>query len=297
MRKSYQGIILVLISACSFAMMPIFAVYAYQGKANVTTVLFLRFGLAALIFFIYMAIKTDKIIISRSHLRSLLFIGGILYTLQASLYFESVKYIPTSLQALLFYVYPIFVAILSSVVDRERPTKNLIVSIFISLIGLSLVLGTSFKMLNSSGTLLAIGAAAVYAVYIIISSRITRDGSPVVNSAFITLSAAFAFLVMGLSSNSLSFSFNKAAWLPILGIVLFSTVISIFTLLRGLALLGSTKSAILSMVEPLATILFSSILFHDSLSHLQWLGGVMVLSGAAMVVSAKEKHGGSSTDI
>lgn len=294
MNKYYQGIILILISACSFAMMPILAVYAYQGKVSVNTVLFLRFGLAALIFFIYMAIKTDKIVITRSHLRSLLFIGGILYTLQASLYFESVKYIPTSIQALLFYVYPIFVAVLSFLVDRERPALKIIASIFISLIGLCLVLGTSFNMLNIWGAFLAIGAAAVYAVYIIISSRITRDGSPIVNSAFITLSAAFAFLVMGLAGNSLSFSFNKAAWLPILGIVLFSTVISIFTFLRGLALLGSTKAAILSMVEPLATIVFSSIVFHDTLSPLQWLGGIMVLLGAVMVIIATDKHTESS---
>ncbi len=290
MNKFYCGVILILISACSFALMPIFALYAYQGNAPVNTILFLRFALAAIIFFIYTAVKVEKIVISRSLLRSLLFIGGILYTLQASLYFESVKFIPTSLQALLFYTYPIFVALLSFIIDRERPNKKLIASIAISVAGLALVLGTSFKMLNLPGTLFALGAAAVYSVYIIISTRVIKDSSPIISSAFITLFASFAFLIMGLSTNTLTFSFARSAWFPILGIVLFSTVISIFTLFRGMELLGSTRAAILSMVEPLATIAFSSMLFHDRLSPLQWLGGILVLLGAVMVAISQEQR-------
>jgi len=290
LNKFYCGVILILISACSFALMPIFALYAYQGNATVNTILFLRFALAAIIFFIYIAIKVEKVVISRSLFRSLLFIGGILYTLQSSLYFESVKYISTSLQALLFYTYPIFVALLSFLIDIERPNSKLIASIAISVFGLFLVLGTSFKMLNFLGTFLALGAAAVYSVYIIISNRVTKDISPVVTSAFITLSSAFAFLIMGLSTNSLTFSFARSAWLPILGIVLFSTVISIFTLFRGMELLGSTRAAILSMIEPLTTIALSSMLFHDRLTPLQWLGGILVLVGAVMVVISKEQR-------
>lgn len=288
MTKFYSGVILILISACSFALMPIFALYAYQGNANVNTILFLRFALATIIFFIYIAFRVDKIVISRSLLRSLLLIGGVLYTLQSTLYFESVKYIPTSLQALLFYTYPIFVALLSFIIDRKWPNKKLIASIGVSIAGLCLVLGTSFHRLNLLGALLAVGTAVVYSVYIIMSNRVIKDSSPVITSAFITLAASFAFLIMGLSTNTLTFTFARSAWLPILGIVVFSTAIAILTLFRGMELLGSTRAAVLSMVEPLATIAFSSILFHDQLNLLQWVGGILVLAGAVMVVISKE---------
>lgn len=289
MNKFYRGAMLILISASSFALMPIFTVYAYRGSANVITVLFLRFVLAALIFFIYIAIKMDKIIITKSILRASLLLGAVLYTLQSSLYFESVKYISTSLQALLFYTYPIFVTLLSFIVNKERPNMQLIASIALSILGLCLVLGTSFKAVNCLGAVLALGASAVYSVYMIISNRIIKNSSPVITSAFVTLSASFAFLIIGLSTDTLVFTFDRSAWLPISGIIVFSTVISIFTLFRGMELLGSARAAILSMVEPLVTIVMSCILFHDNLGPWQWFGGIMVLTGALMVVITKQK--------
>lgn len=289
MNKLYRGAVLILISASSFALMPILAVYAYRGSANVNTVLFLRFALAALIFFIYIAVKMDKITLNKSTLRASLLLGAVLYTLQSSLYFESVKYIPTSLQALLFYTYPIFVTLLSFAVEKERPDIKLIASIALSIFGLCLVLGTSFKTINYLGAILALGAAAVYSIYMIISNRIIKNSSPVITSAFVTLFAAFAFLIIGLSTDTLVFTFDKSAWLPILGIVLFSTVISIFTLFRGMELLGSARAAILSMVEPLVTIIISCILFQDKLGPWQWFGGIMVLTGALMVVISRQK--------
>jgi drug/metabolite transporter (DMT)-like permease len=173
MNQLYRGAILILISASSFALMPIFAVYAYRGGTTVSTLLFLRFSLAAIIFFIYILTQIKKITFNRSGVRSSLFLGAVLLTLQSILYFESLKYIPTSLQALLFYTYPIFVTLLSFLIYKERPSIRLTASIALSIFGLCLVLGTSFETINFLGALMALGAAAVYSVYMTISNHIT----------------------------------------------------------------------------------------------------------------------------
>jgi drug/metabolite transporter (DMT)-like permease len=107
-------------------------------------------------------------------------------------------------------------------------------------------------------------------------------------SAFVTLSASVMYLIIGLSTNTLVFTFDKSAWLPILGIVLFSTVLSLVTLFGGIKLLGPARAAILSMVEPLVTIVISCLLFHDKLGPWQWFGGAMVLTGALLVVISKQ---------
>jgi drug/metabolite transporter (DMT)-like permease len=46
------GFIFIIISAISFGAMPIFARLAYEAKADPITVLFLRFGIAALVMFV-----------------------------------------------------------------------------------------------------------------------------------------------------------------------------------------------------------------------------------------------------
>ncbi len=287
MNKYYTGILLIVLSAACFALMPIFAVFAYHGNASISTILFLRFALAAMFLFSFLAWKKKDFLIDRHSLFNLILMGGVLYTLQSSLYFASVKYIAVSLQALLFYTYPIFVAVLATVVYKEKFTSSLLLSISISLLGMALVIGTSIDNINLWGASLALGAAAVYSLYINLGNRLIRNIPPDVATAYISLFASIAFLLAGTLSSSLDFHFHPSAWWPIIGIAFFSTTIAIFAFFKGLELLGSTRSAIISIIEPLITITISSLLFHDKLSCLQWMGGFMVLAGAYIVVKSR----------
>ncbi|MGS0765093.1 DMT family transporter [Syntrophomonas curvata] len=287
MNRYRTGVLLVLISASSFALMPILAVYAYKGEADLYTVLFLRFALASLLLFAYLFYRKKPVAVKLPLLLKLVFIGAVLYTLQSSLYFASVKYIPVSLQALFFYTYPVFVAIIAIVIYKERLNLRLVTAIAVALTGMCLVIGTSFHNINLPGAFLALGAAVVYAIYLNLSNRVLKEVLPDVATAYISLSATAAFLVMGSITHSLNFSFQPAAWFPIVGIALFSTAIAILTLFRGMELLGSTRASILSIVEPLVTITISSLLFHDRLSAAQWVGGLLVLAGAFIVIQSR----------
>lgn len=298
--KRNTGVLLVLISASSFALMPILAVYAYKGNANLYTILFLRFALASLLLFSYLVYKKKSVAVKLPLLLKLIFIGAVLYTLQSSLYFASVKYIPVSLQALFFYTYPVFVAILAIVIYKERLNPRLMTAIAISLTGMCLVIGTSFHNINLLGAFLALGAAIVYAIYLNLSNRVLSEISPDVATAYVSLSATAAFLVTGSVTHSLNFYFQPSAWFPIIGIAFFSTAVAILTLFRGMELLGSTRASILSIVEPLVTITISSLLFHDRLSATQWIGGLLVLAGAFIVIQSRgqteENRGASGAD-
>lgn len=283
MNRYYLGVLLVLISAISMGTLPIFSLYAYQGNASVHTVLFLRFSIAAIILFLYSAITIEKTVITRSYLLSLFIIGGVIYTLQSNLYLTSFKYIPASLASLFFYSYPIFVSILSVFIDKEKPGSKMAAAIILSLLGLTLVLGTSIHSINLLGAFLALGTGAVYSVYIIMSKHALQNASPALTSAFVTFFAASSLLIIGLYKGTLGFTFTSSTWWAILGTSLFATVIGILALYKGIELLGSTRASILSMVEPLATIAFATLLFHEHLSLIQLAGGILVLTGAVVV--------------
>ncbi|WP_019417669.1 EamA family transporter [Anoxybacillus sp. ST70] len=82
----WKGYGLILLSATGFAFIPIFALYAYDSGVTVTTLLFLRFALAALFFFLYLWLKEKNWKVSRSHLLYLFLLGGIFYMMQSSFY-------------------------------------------------------------------------------------------------------------------------------------------------------------------------------------------------------------------
>jgi len=296
MNRYYKGIMLVAVSAACFALMPIFAVFAYKGNAGIATILFLRFGLAAVLLFAYLAWTKRLLPVDLRTLFQLMLVGGVLYTLQSSLYFASVKYLSVSLQTMLFYTYPIFVAVEAAVFFKEKSTRSLLLAISISVFGMVLLIGTSFDSINLLGAFLALAAAVVYSLYINIANRLTANIPSDLASAYICLFASIAYLILGTLSKSLDFHFHLSAWLPIIGIAFFSTTISIFTLFKGLEILGSTRSAIISLIEPLITIMISSLLFHDRMGYLQWIGGFLVLYGAYYVVKSRPEQNHSRVE-
>lgn len=285
----YLGYILVLLSAFGFGVLPIFAVFAYESEMNVPTLLFLRFTFSSIFFFTYIFLKRVGWKVTKKQLLSLFLLGGVLYTMQSTFYFSAVKYIPASLAVLLLYLFPIIVAILSFFINKERLSLRLIISIVISLAGILLILGSPSGDVNVLGIILAIGAAITYSVYILLGNRITEKLPPVVTSGFVALFACSSFLTYGLSTQSIQFNFAPSGWFFALGVALFSTVLSIFTFFVGMKLIGPTKASILSMVEPVITTIFSTLLLNDSITLLQMFGGVIVLTGATLVFLAKEK--------
>lgn len=289
MNPYYTGVILSFISANGFGLIPIFAIYAYDGGATVETLLFFRFVLAALFFFLYTFISKQELKVNKVTLLYLVLMGCVLYTLQSACYFSSVRYIPASLAVLLFYTYPVLVAVLAVIVEKEKLTEVTVASIVISFLGLALVLGTSFGNVNLHGMMLACAAALVYSCYITIGSRVLKELPVLVTSAYVTMFASFSFLATGLVTGNLDFNLEKQAWLAIAGVALFCTIIAIFTFFKGIELIGSTNASIISMVEPLTTIGFSAVLFGERLGAMQIAGGLAVLMGSLLVAMRKNE--------
>lgn len=294
MEKFYSGVCLIILSAIGFGVMPIFALYAYQSKIDVPTLLLIRFLLAAVIFFGFLGLTRRKIQLTWRQFGALFVMGGILYTLQSTMYFSALRFISPSLTALLFYTYPIVVSLLSFFIAHEKLTKRHFFAIIMTSVGLILVLGMPGAGLSLAGILLAFGAALVYSGYILFGDRLVQRVPSLISSAFITLFTAFSFTVAGLFIRSCHFNFETKAWLPILGIVFCSTILAILAFFKGLELTGPTTASILSTLEPLVTIGLSILLFHEKLTVYQWLGGLAVISGAIIIVLATRMSAKSS---
>lgn len=276
--------------------MPIFAVLAYKNGVNVQTLLFLRFGFAAIILFLYIFARGGKISVTRKDLISFVFLGGVCYTLQSTCYFSSIQYISASMAGIILYSYPIFVYILSVLVDREKVNMKIILSIAVSFFGLILILGTSMGTLNLTGVLFAFAAAGIYSVYIIFGNHTVRNTSPLITSAFVILFTALGQFVLGFASKRINFGFEGGVWFSVAGLVLISTLLAILAFFRGLELLGATNTSVLSMMEPVFTAVFSILFLSESLTPFQIIGGAAVLGGAVLIAVVQGRKTHEETD-
>ena len=287
MRTYFTGVFLILLSAFGFGMMPILALFAYQDGINVPTLLFLRFFLASACLFAYTLLSRIDWSITPRQLFYLFFMGGVLYTFQSAFYFSSVKFIPASLAALILYLYPVLVATLAVIVDKEKLSGKIIAPAILALAGLAIVLGAPMDNLNFYGVALAFGAAVIYSVYIILGRRVVAQVSPVVTTAFIAAFAAISFLAYGWVGDVLQFNFSPHAWFIILGVVLFSTILAMATFFAGMNIIGPTRASILSTIEPVITFGFSALLLGEKLSWIQGIGAAFVLLGAVWVIGQR----------
>ncbi|MFJ8531490.1 DMT family transporter [Bacillus sp. NPDC094106] len=297
MTKFQKGATYAIISAFGFGVMPIFAVKAYQYGITVNTLLLLRFFLSTVIFFCYFLFKKTKINLQKTEIKTLFLLGSVLFTLISVFHFESVKYIPSSMAVLLLFLFPIFVSILSYFLYKERIESKAFGALILAFIGISFLLGVALQDSNFYGIGLAIGAAIVYAFYMIVGKKVTNVISPAVTSAYVTLFATIGVFTIGVFSRSIRFDFEPMAWVYILAIVLFSTVLAEITLFQALKRLSSTNVSIISMIEPVFTAIFASFLLHENVTFPQILGGLVVLFSLTCFIYFQREVSKDSTNL
>lgn len=268
------GILLVVISATTFGTLPILSRYAYDAGLNVSTLLFLRFTLAALVLIGLLWLRREPLP-RGGVLAQLIGMGAIGYVGQSYFYLSALQFASAGLVALLLYLYPTIVALLSVFVLKTRLTRLKAVALSIATLGL--VLTANPQGGQWTGILLAVGAAVMYAVYIVVGAGVMQKVSAVQSTAVIFASAG---LVYGgiVTVQGPQWPKTGEAWLVVGGLVVLATVIPVMTFLASLKRIGPTEVSMLSILEPVVTVLLAALLFQERLQPSALVGGGLILA-------------------
>ncbi len=278
-----SGILFIAISAASFGTLAIFGRYAYADGMDTFTILFLRFGISALIMTAVLLFR-GEVFPRGLILAQLIGMGGLGYVGQSFSYLTATRYASPGLVALLLYLYPFFVAILSVIFLNEKLTRVKVTALIIALIGTALTVGPAGGQLP--GVLLAISAALIYSVYIIIGTNVMKHVSVVQSSTVIFASAGAVYGLLAVF-NGTHLPISNTGWLVMLGIVLISTVIPVVAFLAGLERIGPINAAMLSTLEPVVTVLLAAWLFKDRLLSITLIGGGLILIAVLLLTRAE----------
>jgi len=277
-KDSYKGVFFVVISAISFSLLPIFAKFVYASGIDIFSMLFLRFFLASILLLPILRIRNVLNIPNLKVLISLLILGGVGYFLQSFLYLSSINYIPVSVAVLLLYTFPPMVMLISYAMGIEKMAMSSIIAIVLGFTGLYFVANPSYD-LNFFGVTLAIAAAFVYSNYIVFTSKVLRNIKEELGSFYIMISASFSFLLITFIKG---FNINYSGILWILLMALISTMLGITTFFMGLRLIGPTRTSIISLLEPVASILLSFLIFYERFNYFQALGAILIIIAAGL---------------
>lgn len=281
--KRFTGILFIAISAASFGTLAIFGHFAYDDGMDTFTVLFLRFGLSAAFMTILLILRKEPYPRGRI-LAQLIGMGAIGYVGQSFLYMTAIKYASAGLVALLLYLYPFFVAVLSVIFLHEKLTRTKIIALMLALVGAALTVGPVSGQFI--GAAMAIVAALIYSIYIIVGTNVMKHVSAVQSTAVIFASAGAVYGMLTFV-NGAHFPAGSSGWLAVLGIIFISTIIPVTTFLIGLERVGPTNAAMLSTIEPIVTVFLATWLFGDQLLPIVLVGGGLILTAVVLLTRSE----------
>lgn len=206
-----KGFFFGILAAVSYGVNPLGAKYLYEEGLNVESVLFYRYGLAALIIGMIMAGKMiagrkvastssatgkdsatephssvtepvevtgyESFKVSRGELSTLTALG-LLFVISSLTLYCSFLYLDSGVACSLLFVYPVMTAVLMAMLYGEKITKATAAAIALSLVGVLLLYkGDGETVLSTVGVLLVMVSALSYALYIIVANRASAPES------------------------------------------------------------------------------------------------------------------------
>ncbi len=214
----------------------------------------------------------------------LVVLGGGGQTLVTWLSLSALEWLPAATVSFLFYTYPAWVALLAAVAGIERLTVTRVAALAVALGGITLMVGAPWAIaLPPVGVLRALGGAMVYALYIPMIHRLRGPLDAAAASAWIITGAAIVFLVAAARGEGVVAHMTPTTWAIALTLALFSTVVAFITFLRGLAVLGPVRTAILSTTEPFWTAVLAALILAQPIGTRTILGGLCII-GAILLL-------------
>lgn len=183
-------------------------------------------------------------------------------------------------------VAPFFTAILAHILIRseERLRTQFFVGFLAAMAGIFLISFGSAKVeLNPLGDLLAVLAALVWAIYSLLTRKISSFGNSVILSTRRTFFYGILFMIPALfffdfHLNLSRFS-NVTYLLNILYLGLGASVLCFVTWNFAVKALGAVKTSVYIYMIPVITVITSVLILHETLTAFSLLGIVLTLLG------------------
>lgn len=306
--RATSGLPLVLVSSLAFGTSGPVAKSLLEAGWSPGAAVLVRITGAAVV----MAVLT--LVLWRPHLRqalqarrTVLFYGVVAVAGVQVCYFTAVRTLSVGVALLLEYLAPVLVVAWLWLRTGRRPQARTLTGGALALLGTVGVLDVfGGVQVDLAGVLWALGAAACLACYFLVLGGEDGDGkaatprSPSVHpgvlasagmvvGSLVVASAGFSGVLpvtVG-DTTSVLVGTSTPVWVPVLALVLGSTVLAYLTGAAGLARMSPTAGSLVSLSEVLFAVLAAWVLLGEWPTPVQLGGGLLVVAGVVLAQTGR----------
>jgi drug/metabolite transporter (DMT)-like permease len=242
----------------------------------------------ATLFLVLAVVRSYELRAGRAGWKDVLLLGAGLFG-NNLLYFQAIALTTVATAQILQYQAPVLVALYTVLVQRQRLSKRITLSLMLAILGCALVIridDPEVLRLNVLGVLAGLGTAFAFAFYILAGRAALTRFRPWTLLANSYLVSSLAWLLIIPPWHIAYQGYDGAAWFAFTVIATLGTALPFGLFISGLRLLPATQASILSMIEPLVAVVMAYLVLGESLLPVQVLGGILVLTAVFLTEGA-----------
>ena len=292
--KRFAGLLIVL-AGCFWGIMGVFVRTFTANGFTTMQIAALRLTVAAVAMVLLLCLSRPKLLkIHIKDLPLLAVLGIVSIGLMGVLYFTTIQWSTMSVAAVLLYLSPAAVLLMSAVFFKESITPVKLLALVLAIVGCGLVSGvTHGGSVGTAALLTGIGSAVTYGSYSIIGPICLKKYHPFTVTAYAFSSAAvFLLLLCRPAALMQTISVQPNGWVfavQLLGLGLCTAFIPFLLYTLGLQYTLPSKAAVLACSEPVAATLFGMMIYQE-FPDVSGYGGMVLVLSAIALFSRKEQN-------
>ncbi|MEG1003554.1 DMT family transporter [Clostridium sp.] len=288
MNNKKKGISLVLIATLFWGMMGVTSRTLTNAGINSMSISFFRCLIAAVGFSIFLfifnknAFKVDLkgIIVSALY-------GIVTFGLSFTTFNIAVERVPIAVATVLMFTNPIWVTIFNAIFFKEKITGKKAVVIALAITGcllISNIFGVGLENLDIIGLLIGLSTGVLFALQLVIprffEGQYSKDSMLIYGFIASAIVLALFTDFSGVNTAITTNSSPTFVVLNILSIGVLSTFIANIAYVKATDFIDSGMASVLVALEPVLGSLFAYLVYGETLTALQLIGGLIIVCAA-----------------
>ena len=287
MNNKTKGIVFGVLAAFIFGFTPILGKLTYFEGSNSMSLTFYRALLS--LPFLYSMLKYKKVDFKADKIqyRKLAILALLGPTLTALSLVESYNYISVGMSTTIHYIYPVFVTAASIFIFKEKISKEKLIALLFSTIGVMMFFEGSF---NIKGVALALLSGVIFSTYLLyIDKSGTTKMFPFKITFYLSLFSSIYLFIAGTLSSRLVLFMTPKGWILTVIVAFIATFLGNTFIMISINYVGPTVTSILGLFEPITSIVMGILFLHEPITLRNVIACILILLGVLIVTLTKEK--------
>lgn len=291
MHRYVKGTLLGLLAAVCYGFIPTFTVPVRSAGLPDPSILFYRFGTAALLLGLVMLVLRKSFRVTRGELVSLIYVafisdGSALFLL------DGYNYMSTGVATTIHFMYPVVTALLMIVFYHEARKLSTLLAALMAAAGVA-VLSWQPEGAHAGlrGVVIVLISAVCYALYIIRVNRSRLRGMDSLRLTFYVMAVgALIFAAEALRQDRLCPVPTAGAALNLFLLALVCTVVTNLAVVGAVKRIGSTMTAVLGALEPLTAVALGCLLLGEPFTLHVLLGVLLIIPAVVIIIFTRGRR-------